>query len=244
MPHVSRLLTSALLLALALPAASFASEEEQLLGASSGESKAEEPEEATPASSAPAPDGEGPADEAEAAVRAALDRLVDIEVAASRGDATTTRAQLDELRDTLHDALMALGELRRDRELRAWVEQQGLAIVKVEGSDEEAATEGAAAAPSGPMTTAEVTDLARSIEGAPFNEGKLQILEEGLAKRTVRIAQAEQLLELFSFSRDRVDVLVFLHPRLAEDGDFGRLLSALKFESDRQAVRDRLGLDS
>lgn len=247
MPLVHRLVTIALCAALWLPSSARASEEEQVLGAPTGDTPAEETPEAPPPeapASTPAPDGEGPADEAEQAVRAALDRLADIEVAAARGDASATRAQLDQLRDTLHDALMALGELRRDRELRTWVEQQGLAIVKVDGTEEEAAAQEAGAAASGPMTPTEVADLARSIEGAPFNEGKLQILEEGLEGRTVRIAQAEQLLELFSFSRDRVDVLVFLYPRLAEDGEFGRLLSALKFESDRQAVRDRLGLDS
>ncbi len=85
--------------------------------------------------------------------------------------------------------------------------------------------------------------LTTEIEGVAFTTGKMQALQGALSHRTVTTDQARALVELFSFSRDRVDALVYLHPRVVDPENFDGLLSALKFESDRQLVRTQLGLD-
>ena len=129
---------------------------------------------------------------------------------------------------------------------RVWLEESGYVVLKMQApldGEPVQAAEGPGKE-TGPLLASEVDALKRSIEGAPFNEGKLQLLQEGIDGRTLTAVQAEGLLELFSFSRDRVDVLVFLHPKLEPEEDFWRLLLALKFESDRQAVRDRIGQES
>ncbi len=239
---MSRLPPLLLAVTLVLPvSAALAEEEDALLYTSS--STSEESEAKDPDPELAPPPGIDPADAAEARLKSALERIVAIEVALARGETVTTRQQLMELRDELHEALVALGQLRRDRDLRAWFEERnvGLVIGSSVGTrpdDSPAPTE------VGPLTEADLVALQRSIEAAPFNAGKLQLLQDGVADRTLTSPEAERLLELFSFSRDRVDVLVFLHPRLRDPGEFDRLLGALKFESDRQAVRDRLGLDS
>ena len=241
-PVMSRLPPLFLAVALALPASSaLADEEDALLYTSS--SASEEPAAKDPAPDLAPPPGADPADDAEARLKSALERIVAIEVALAQGETVTTRQQLVELRNELHEALVALGQLRRDRDLRAWLEERNLGLVS-RPSAEARPDSTPAPAEVGPMTEDDLVALQRSIEAAPFNEGKLQLLQDGIADRTLASPQAERLLELFSFSRDRVEVLVFLHPRLGDPGEFDRLLKALKFESDRQAVRDRLRLDS
>ena len=69
------------------------------------------------------------------------------------------------------------------------------------------------------------------------------MLESELESERLTSAQAWSLAELFDFSRDRVEALVFLHPRVVDPENFVELLSSLKFESDRATVRSRLGLD-
>lgn len=227
------------LLAVAGPAR--ADEEDELLlgGSSSGSEDASvDNAPARPPPSQPAADSLDPADAVERSLRAALDRVIDLEVEAARGIGELSRAEVAALREELQSALIALGRLRQDRDMRSWLES--------EGYTREAPVEELPTVPRRPvaLTATEVDGLAATIEAEPFNEGKLKTLREGVAGRTLTAAQASTLLERFSFSRDRVDVLVALHPRLAEGEDFEGLLTALKFESDRQAVRDRLGLES
>ena len=226
------------LLALASPAR--ADEEDELLlgGSSSSAEPAATEAPVRPRPSEPAADSLDPADAVERSLRAALDRVIDLEVEAARGTGELSRAEVAALREELQSALIALGRLRQDRDMRSWLE--------AEGYGREAQVEELPTVPPRPvaMTATEVDGLAADIEAEPFNEGKLKVLRDRVAGRTLTAAQASTLLERFSFSRDRVDVLVALHPQLADGEDFEGLLSALKFESDRQAVRDRLGLES
>ncbi|MCO4771231.1 MAG: DUF4476 domain-containing protein [Deltaproteobacteria bacterium] len=236
---IARLLLLALLGVMTMqPPSAHAGEEDELLGSSRSTSDRA----AEPASAVAVMTGQDPADAAEALVKKALDRVVGAELALARGETAATRKELETLRGELQDLLVALGQLRQDRDVRTWFEEGGYVITSRESRT--SAPGDPSADSVGPMSEADLVALQRSIEGAPFNEGKLQLLQEGIAQHTLTGVQAEELLQLFSFSRDRVDVLVFLHPRLADGEDFARLLAALKFESDRQAVRDRLGLDS
>ena len=189
---------------------------------------------------------EDSADVAEAALKRALERLAAVDLSTSRGELDPSREGLVAIRAELLDVLVALGQLRQDRDSRVWLEENGYGVLKIQAPLDGGSAEGAEdpGKETGPLLASEVDALKRSIEGAPFNEGKLQLLQEGIDGRTLTAVQAEGLLELFSFSRDRVDVLVFLHPKLEPEEDFWRLLLALKFESDRQAVRDRIGQES
>lgn len=179
-----------------------------------------------------------------AAIEEAVERLVQLEVSlASAGTpgGAAARQELATVRSRLRDALVAVGQLQGEQDLREWLRAEGLVAPSARVDPLEGAGAEAEVA-TGALADAELRGLATTIEAAPFNEGKLQALREGLEGRLVSSDQASRLLELFSFSRDRVDALVFLHPRIADRENFGVLLSALKFESDRKAVRDRLGL--
>ncbi len=225
------------------------SDEEALTGSATSEPAPAVPEpleEAEPVE-APSASVEAPsASEAViAAIEEAIERLIQLEVglvAAAAPGSDSARQELAVVRSRLRDALVAIGQLQGEQDLRDWLRAEGLAlpaepaeqtvVVPVEGS----------ARATGALTPTELRALKGRIESAPFNEGKLQSLRQGLQGRQVTSTEAASLLELFSFSRDRVDALVFLHPRIADEENFDVLLSALKFESDRKAVRDRLGL--
>jgi hypothetical protein len=200
-----------------------------------------------PLPAAPAP---GPAARATAAVQSALDHL-----AAGRSD---------EARRALQEALVELGRVQEDADLRAWIELQaknqtppspvpsGAATVPLPAASPEeagavAGTTPATDSPEAPLilpVSAERLDrVVRAIESASFNRAKMDALVRELKDAHVTAVQAGRLVELFSFSRDRVDALLFLHPLVVDPENFEALLSALKFESDRQAVRAQLGLD-
>lgn len=137
----------------------------------------------------------------------------------------------------LRAALVALGrveERHRIEELLQDLRAPAPAAVEPEAAD---------SGGDGPsLLGAELASLSNEIAGATFNEAKLQSLRQRLADHTVSCEQATTLLALFSFSRDRVDALVFLYPRLVDPEGFAALVDQLKFASDRQAVRERLGL--
>ena len=174
------------------------------------------------------------------AIEQAVERLVQLEVALAAESSPcvdAARRELAEVRSSLRDALLAVGALRAEADLRTWLEERGV-VGRLPSAPEPISP-----TPEGQMDEASLRSLAAAVTSAPFNEGKLQALRTGLDGRELSSVQASGLLELFSFSRDRVDVLVFLYPRLSDADNFEVLLSALKFESDRKAVRDRLGLD-
>ena len=249
--HVVRIPCLLIALLLLPGLASAQSEEEQQTGAPATEAPAADADDAAEPEEA-ATDGGFVIDRvpiqadmaAVVAIEDAVERLVQLEVALAaesspRVDAA--RKELAAVRARLRDALLAVGALRAEQDIRTWLIEAGAVTVgppaddPVEDRDSDAG--------DGGMDEVALRSLTSAIEAAPFNEGKLQALRDGLVEHRISTNQAATLLELFSFSRDRVDALVFLHPRLSDGENFGVLLSALKFESDRKAVRDRLGLD-
>lgn len=153
----------------------------------------------------------------------ALDRLVQVELALAGqgGGAAPMVAELDEVRRMLQSLLVesARCEERSQRPPAP-------------------ATPGAAAT----WAPARVDSLARRIDETSFTADKMQLLRDEVADGRLSAEQAGLLVERFAFSRDRVEALVFLHPRIVDPENFAELLSSLKFASDRESVRAQLGL--
>jgi len=196
---------------------------------------------------------------AQEALRRALDTVSSLQMVlagAHEGDGPVPgHTELSELRRSLEDALVELTRLEQQQSLRQWLEGEGLraALVDLEAervqeeaeqAREAAAVAEAEAAHSDPVAVddARLRGIKRAIEDAPFKEGKMQVLTDQLRDAQVSSQQVEELIELFAFSRDKVETLVFLYPRLVDPDRFDELLATLKFASDRMAVRQRLGL--
>ena len=182
-----------------------------------------------------------PGEAAVEAVGLALDRIAALELllaGVEELDLEGARAELEAARIALRLALVELGRLRQEEDLRAWLIAGGLAAAPPETD-----VEAAGATPDVPgLSSDRMRAIVTEIEGVSFTEGKMQVLTRQLDAEVLTSEQASLLLQLFSFSRDRVEALVFFHPRMTDPENFDGLLSALKFESDRETVRNQLGL--
>jgi len=186
-------------------------------------------------------------------LRHALDQVAALQlllVEGHQGDGPVRgQSELNDVRKALEDALVEVAQLERDVSLRQWLEGEGLkaALAEVDRleADVAEATEVAEElepeAPSA-IETARLRGVKRAIADAPFKEGKMQVITDQLQNVRLRTEQVGDLVELFAFSRDKVDVLVFLYPRLTDPERFEDLLGTLKFAADRLSVRQRLGL--
>ncbi|MEE2828348.1 MAG: DUF4476 domain-containing protein [Myxococcota bacterium] len=218
--------------------------------ASPAEAGSEEAGEAPPAADVPvqpaaeaAPPQPGP--DAAQLVQEALNRLGTMQallVASEEGQTVEDRerlaAELLAARRELGQALVAIGRIERTGELRALLEEAGLVLTP----PERAAVEAEELRRRG-LSAERFEEIVGAITAVWKMEGKLQVLRREMEGEQLNSAQAWSLVELFSLSRDRVEPLVFLHPLIVDPENFGALLSSLKFESDREIVRDRLGLD-
>ncbi|MCP4869529.1 MAG: DUF4476 domain-containing protein [Proteobacteria bacterium] len=198
---------------------------------------------------APAPVVEAPIPTGEEAIRLlsqALDRIAALQMllGSTEGvDQAKALVELEEARHSLQAALIEVGCLQHDSELRVWLRSEGLMTAEPAVEDDVVVETEETPAPPAGLAPDTFRALVAAIDGVSFTEGKMDVLTRELAAETVTSEQASRLVELFSFSRDRVDALVFLHPRIVDVENFDSLLSALKFESDRETVRNQLGLD-
>ncbi|MFH1469623.1 MAG: DUF4476 domain-containing protein [Pseudomonadota bacterium] len=92
------------------------------------------------------------------------------------------------------------------------------------------------------MSPASFASLKAAIQLESFSDGKLRVLAEALRGRMLSVAQARELLPLYSFSSDRVEAAVTMYPALVDPQDFYQLYGSFDFDSDKEEVRKRLGL--
>jgi hypothetical protein len=178
-------------------------------------------------------------------VQQALDRLATSQalvIAAQEGQDEAERAQLAAqlvaARRSLEQALVAIGKLQGAADLRALLEESGLVL----NEGEKAAIVAEEERRRG-LSAKRFEQVVAAMTSVSFSEGRMQQLKTELKAEVLTSSQAWALVELFDFSRDRVEALVFLHPQVVDPENFSDLLSGLKFESDREIVRSRLSLD-
>jgi hypothetical protein len=178
-------------------------------------------------------------------VQKALDRLATSQalvIASEDGQDAAARAELSlqllEARRSLERALVAIGKLEGAGDLRALLEESGLVLTEGERATvlvEQERLRG--------LSAERFQQVVAAMTSIAFSEGRMQQLKAELKEQSLTSAQSWALVELFDFSRDRVEALVFLHPKIVDPENFAELLSGLKFESDRETVRSRLGLE-
>lgn len=192
----------------------------------------------------PSPVPEAPKPGAADLVQLALDRLAAVQalvIASEDGLDEADRAELTselvDARRSLEQALLAIGHLESGGDLRALLEEAGLVLSegeKTAADEEERRRQG--------LSPERFQEVVSAITAVSFNEGRMQALKRELKDHQLTSSQAWSIVELFDFSRDRVEALIFLHPEIVDPENFEALLAGLKFESDRETVRSRLGL--
>lgn len=96
--------------------------------------------------------------------------------------------------------------------------------------------------PAPVFTEGELARLLESLAKAAFDARRRPLLEGAIAHRRVTAAQGVRLVRAFSFSEGRIEAAVLVHARLADPASFFQVLDALTFDSERDTVRQRLGL--
>jgi len=96
----------------------------------------------------------------------------------------------------------------------------------------------------GPMACSghELEAIARAVEAESFSAGKLDVLRGAARERWFDVDQVLRLMQLMTFGKDMVEAGVILHPRTVNTADWYRVYSAFTFDSDKRALRERVGM--
>jgi hypothetical protein len=100
----------------------------------------------------------------------------------------------------------------------------------------------APAAPAAPteMVDADFRALTAAIEAESFSETKLGVVETVLPDAWFTIAQVGALVDLFSFSADKVKVVELTRGNIVDPKNGFKLLSHFTFSADKEAVKKLL----
>ncbi len=79
--------------------------------------------------------------------------------------------------------------------------------------------------------------LVAAIRNEPFADDQLTVLEEAVPTQYFLVAQAQQLLRLFSFSRDRLKAMRLLRPRLLDMENGYKLYESFEFSNDKDELK-------
>lgn len=90
------------------------------------------------------------------------------------------------------------------------------------------------------MTGAQLTSLSNSLRQASFRKDKMRVIRLAAPENWFTTAQVKQIVEHFSFSSDKVDVLAMLHPRLIDPENTHTLFNLLPHASDRRKLEERI----
>lgn len=88
-----------------------------------------------------------------------------------------------------------------------------------------------------PITEAMLRSLASSIRNEPFAEDQLAVLEEAAPTQYFLVSQTQQVLRLFSFSKDRLKAMRLLRPRLLDMENSFKLYESFEFSSDKEELK-------
>ncbi len=88
-----------------------------------------------------------------------------------------------------------------------------------------------------PMADAALQDLMRAIKRESFSENRLRVLQQAVPGHYFVVAQAQQVLSIFSFSGDRLAAMRLLKPRLLDRENFFKLYDSFSFSSEKAELK-------
>lgn len=91
------------------------------------------------------------------------------------------------------------------------------------------------------LSDAEISRVMAELDKAYSSEAKLALIREACNGRWLTVAQLIKLMEDLSFSNDRVELAAMLYGNVADQDQFFQVYSHLPFDSDREALRKKLG---
>jgi hypothetical protein len=94
--------------------------------------------------------------------------------------------------------------------------------------------------PQGPMGQDAFHALVRAITAEPFYDQKMRVLYEATVASAFTVSQVEQLMGLFTFSTEKLEVVRTVSPRIVDRENAHRLYRYFEHRSDQEALREIL----
>lgn len=89
-------------------------------------------------------------------------------------------------------------------------------------------------------TGAQLSALSNSLRQASFRKDKMRVIRLAAPQHHFSTGQVKQIVEHFSFSSDKVEVLALLHGRLVDPENTHTLFALLPHASDRRKLEERI----
>jgi Domain of unknown function (DUF4476) len=88
-----------------------------------------------------------------------------------------------------------------------------------------------------PITEAMLRSLVTAIRNEPFADDQMAVLEEAVPTQYFLVAQAQDILRIFRFSKDRLKAMRLLRPRLLDLENSFKLYESFEFSNDKDELK-------
>jgi hypothetical protein len=88
-----------------------------------------------------------------------------------------------------------------------------------------------------PITEAMLRSLVLAVRNEPFAEDQLNVLAQAAPTQYFLVAQTQQLLRVFTFSKDRLNAVRLLRPRLLDMENSYKLYESFEFTNDKDELK-------
>jgi hypothetical protein len=97
--------------------------------------------------------------------------------------------------------------------------------------------------PPGPtaISEADLNRIIGAVRAESFSREQLSVLQSAVGSHHFTISQVPRILELFSFSRDQLEALRHLAPRILDKQNGFELFRIFRFRSDKRVAKEILG---
>ncbi len=92
-----------------------------------------------------------------------------------------------------------------------------------------------------PATAEELARIRQAVASATFAGDKIERLRSASRDRHFTAGQVREIVGWFGFGKDKVEAAATLHPLVVDPENWFEVYGALSFESDRRALRQRVG---
>lgn len=88
-----------------------------------------------------------------------------------------------------------------------------------------------------PITEAMLRSLVLAVRNEPFAEDQLDVLAQAAPTQYFLVNQTQQLLRVFTFSKDRLKAMRLLRPRLLDMENSYKLYESFEFSNDKEELK-------
>lgn len=95
--------------------------------------------------------------------------------------------------------------------------------------------------PPEPISADELRRIKSAVDAGSFSRDQLDTLRSAARDRYFTVDQVRQVMGWFNFGKDKVEAAAILHPHVIDSSDWYQVYSSLNFESDKRALRQKIG---